>query len=447
MSLPVISVPALSNEQPSPLAEALSQYQNMVKSMYAAPTANQALLAARLGNQASQAKLPYVGPEAAAELKTEQARPGLMGAQEAELGQEAKWYGPKAQADIGQALATTGLTQAQTKYLPLEDALKAQNANKQGSRFGASYNLLKGVMAMDPATRAIWMSNNQASYDQALADMANATQSSGGIDPNFINKFIPGAMVTGSPVSQGAPPVQTSGNAQVQNTQGGNLGATLGNAIVPRPLFKPQTPDQIAQQQNAGNLYANKVVTTAATRRQNEGGIQVEDMMDSDTVRNQVSNAALYAGAFGKGKAAVDALRQQNPHAYEDYLSFTNHTIPLLANRIKTVDAMGATDKQSKTLDDMFSKTMNALTSNPSQFVTQWNNLRTMIHTVEGAVHKSASPVAPDSRVSGIRLVDQPQASIQIPKFNSKEEGIQWFSSLSPDQKRAVRNKLSQGSS
>lgn len=371
---------------------------------YVSPQAQANLQNTQLGNQKLQALLPYVGPQAAADLvKIQLANkyyPQDVLSQINERNAQAGYLG-----------AETGKTNAEIKFLPLEDLIKAQNASQLGQRFGGAYQMARALSQMSPASRATWIANNQNSYNQMISDLGNRTNASY-ITPQVMQQFFPGMIQ----------PASTSNINPVNQ------------------LFRPPTSDLNAQTQLASQMSANKDLTTGKTRTQNEGAIQVENFLNSPTFQNTARNAAEYAGAYGKGKAAISALSQTNPKAYEDYINFGNQQMPLLMNRIKTLEGMGATDKQREELYGIYNKAINSFTSNPAQFIQQVNNLIDNLNTVGESVQKSSNPLFNVNRLQGIKPIST--ENITIPSFNSKKEFQSWFMSLSPTEKAAVKSKL-----
>lgn len=198
--------------------------------------------------------------------------------------------------------AQTDKTKQATQLAPLDALIKAQQAAQVGSRFGGAYQMARALQAMAPAARQIWIAQNQDQYNQMLVDLGNQTNNSF-ITPEIVKRYVP----------------------EVNSPQ---RSTTLGQALLPR--FSQQTPDNIRQTQLANQLSANNALTTSATRRQYEGGIQIEGIFNDPSFQSQAQNASLYAGATGKGKAALAALSQTNPKAYEDYMAFKRQTLPLI---------------------------------------------------------------------------------------------------------------------
>jgi hypothetical protein len=279
---------------------------------------------------------------------------------------------------LAQALmqAQTEKTKQTTQLAPLGALIKAQQAAQVGSRFGGAYQMARALQAMAPAARQIWIAQNQDHYNQMLVDLGNQTNNNF-ITPELLKRYLP----------------ELNSNSQNNTSR------------ILSPRFSQQTPDNIRQTQLANQLSANNALTTHATRRQYEGGIQVEGIFNDPGFQSQAQSAALYAGATGKGKAALVALSQTNPQAYEDYIAFKRQTLPLIESRIKTLDQMGATDAQRKILENMFDKTADALTSNPEQFIMQLNQLGKTLNLVARSVQTAASPLTPMRRIKAFNPI------------------------------------------
>lgn len=305
------------------------------------------------------------------------------------------------QAQIPYLQAQTEKTKQATQLAPLDALIKAQQAAQVGSRFGGAYQMARALQAMAPAARQIWIAQNQDHYNQMLVDLGNQSNNNL-LTPEILKHYLP----------------------ELNNNQNTSLDTvTLGKALSPR--FSQQTPDNIRQTQLANQLSANNALTTSATRRQYEGGIQVEGIFNDPNFQSQAQNAAVYAGATGKGKAALAALSQTNPQAYEDYIAFKRQTLPLIESRIKTLDQMGATDAQRKILENMLDKTADALTSNPQQFIMQLNQLGKTLNLVARSVQTAASPLTPMNRIKAFNSISEITKKINGKTYH-KVKG-QWY--------------------
>ncbi|WP_339050239.1 hypothetical protein [Rickettsiella endosymbiont of Xylota segnis] len=371
MAIPVQQFPILSSAQANPLGRGLATGQNLaqhfIQNHFLKTNEQENLQKQQLANALSHIQLQFA-PE------TMQTKLAYQSAQ------------------IPYLQAQTEKTKQATQLAPLDALIKAQQASQIGSRFGGAYQMARALQAMAPAARQIWIAQNQDHYNQMLVDLGNQTNSNF-INPELLKRYLP----------------------ELNN----NSPRTLS------PRFSQQTSDNIRQTQLANQLSANNVLTTPATRRQYEGGIQVEGIFNDPSFQSQAQNASLYAGATGKGKAALAALSQTNPKAYEDYIAFKRQTLPLIESRIKTLDQMGATDAQRKILENMFDKTADALTSNPQQFILQLNQLGKTLNLVARSVQTAASPLTPMQRIKAFNPIQDASKTINGKTYH-KIQG-QWY--------------------
>lgn len=377
MAIPVQQFPILSSEQANPLGVGLAAggnlFQQFIQNHFLKNNEQENLHKQQLANALSQIQLQFAPQKMQTSLAYQSAQIPYLQAQ-------------------------TEKTKQATLLAPLDALIKAQQAAQVGSRFGGAYQMARALQAMAPAARQIWIAQNQDQYNQMLVDLGNQTNNNF-ITPELLKRYLPGM-----------------DRRESQNV-------VLGKALSPR--FSQQTPDNIRQTQLANQLSANNSLTTPATRRQYEGGIQVEGIFNDPVFQSQAQNAAVYAGATGKGKAALAALSQTNPKAYEDYIAFKRQTLPLIESRIKTLDQMGATDTQRKILENMLDKTADALTSNPQQFIMQLNQLGNTLNLVARSVQSSASPLTPMNRIKAFNPIFEATKIINGKTYH-KIQG-QWY--------------------
>jgi hypothetical protein len=395
-----------------------------------------------------------------------------------QLGVESQFAQPMAQAGLGLAQAkipnmeaTTAQTKENTRLAPLNALLKAQQTAQVGSRFGAAYQALNAIKQMDPIKRALYISQHQEKYSGWINDLASK-EGQNYITAQVMQHYFPelglGAMHGNAPLPKGdvqreqanydnsdvKPDVidvnQGIGgnNANIQkvltNAQGQNDTSQLPQNVpgVNQGRF-PTTPQQNEQLARAGNIYANNAADTAATRRQYEGAQQAAAIWNDPTVQKNALDAAKYAGVFGQGKAAITALKKEKPQEYQNYLGFKEQLITLFENRLKTLDQMGSTDSQRKDLKDIFDKTMNALTSNPEQFIEQFNQLGEALDVVGRAVEKSATPIVDMPRLPKFKPIPNPYSSkAKTSKEHITDENIAHTAKLRGISEDEVRKKL-----
>ncbi len=385
------------------MRQALLNQNQRVANQYQPQNLAEALKQAQLQNGLDTVKLQYAPQTAQAGINNTNANTGLMGAQ-------------------------TNLTNTKNRFEPLQNVIEAMRAQQQTSRFGQAYQLKSALQSMAPAARDTWISQHADEYNDMINTMANkANQQQDSMGSNILNQMMGqmfpqqgGAQQQGGmqrPGMMQAPPQQqgpqlSSGNdsdlmqelsnnpslMQAMMAQGGNNQQQPMQQQQPgmqqaAPNAMPNQDANVDQLKRALQLSANKSLTTASTQRQNEAVTQIDSMLSDPGFRERAKNASLYAGALGKGGAFVDALSQQNPKAYLDYLTFMNNDVTWLSNRIKSADNMAGTDAQREELHNAFSKAINPATSNPEMFMSQIDNLQKSLHTLSTGVQKSANPI------------------------------------------------------
>lgn len=156
----------------------------------------------------------------------------------------------------------------------------------------------------------------------------------------------------------------------------------------------PEAMDRLGK---ALDLSANKYLTTTKTQNQLEGAVQLEEMTNNPDFQEKARAAAQYAGALGKGQGAIDTLMNKNPKAYDDFRTFKDNYMVEYENRIKGLEAMGATDSQREELHNLYDAAVDALNSDPDRFIYKLNGLLRSISTVAKSVQKSANPLGIES--------------------------------------------------
>jgi hypothetical protein len=374
----------------------------------------------RIANAISQNTLNYAPQTSEAEIGLKKGQAYENYGRGQNYFEEAKTHPSKSALNYAQASEApyrNALTAMETKYIPEKYAIERARNERASNRFGEVYQFAKVFGALPAPLKAQYAAANPEAYQAMLQMSGNSALESMG-NPMAAQQQQPmNALNQPMPQMQGQQPPNNSGNG-VAPPENAALSASI-------PQFAQANPQQNADFKKAAQMTANQALTTAATRRQMEGAIQVENIINDPMVQGQAMNAAKYAGALRKGKAAAAALSQSNPESYEDYLAFKNQTMVLLQNRIKTLDQMGATDKQREELAGLYSKTMDSLTSNPDQFIKQFNKLGTTLDTVARSVQKSAEPMADVNRLSGFKPIGAESAAVPPELANMSMDDLQ----------------------
>lgn len=276
-----------------------------------------------------------------------------------------KFAPQRQQADLDSVLAGTAYTQAQTKYLPLEEAIKASNTQRANSRFGSVYQLSSAFHNMTPAEQKVWMAQNAEAYAYMMNGLKDAVlndQQGQGNDflTQILGQYFPtpqqqqGQVPSQSQVpSQGMPALLPPNKVLAANP---NTMAQMPDQSInaPMPNTSKPTPEAIKLLALAAKLDANNKVTTTAGRQQAEASIKLDNFL-RDTqpeFERAVNNVSQYAGLIGKGKLGIDALKAKSPEAYQDYLWLTKVHSVNLENFITQMESTSiAPSKQHELLD------------------------------------------------------------------------------------------------
>lgn len=162
-----------------------------------------------------------------------------------------KWYAPNIQSEIN-------AKNAETQFTPLKYAIQAENAMRNNSRFGGSYQYLKSVADLPAEQRSIWMANpdNYTQYQAEIQNLHNSmsNQGAGGggssslITPALLKRVGLESLsqdIVGAPAAKGVivSPQQTGGLAAPlagmsgAPAQGGSPQVVVN---VPQPQQMPQ---------------------------------------------------------------------------------------------------------------------------------------------------------------------------------------------------------------
>jgi hypothetical protein len=173
-------------------------------------------------------------------------------------GQEADWYKDN----------------AETKYMPLDYAIKAAQATNTADRFGGSYQLAKILQARGKDYAAQFQAQNPEAYNQMVTDLANKAanqqQSAGSqILTNVLSKFFP--------TSQPQQINQQQSNNENKDLLSSLTSGTTGQTTVQHPEGPFKTTDEGTEQQKLlAQSDANKYATDAKIRNRAEGAVALE---------------------------------------------------------------------------------------------------------------------------------------------------------------------------
>lgn len=401
MPIPVMNFQQEQIDPLSPLLRGAAAGQQLfsqgVKNAYLPQMSQQELQRMQLANALAQIQNKYAEPTAQAALQHQQ----LIN----------QYLPEDMQTQFAQRRAQTGLTNAQTDYMPLNYAIQASNSMRANSRFGDAYQLSSALRNMPAATRDAWIAQHPEEYNDMVNTMADkASQQQANPSQNLLasvlSKYYPGIEMGGS----GAAPAQPQQMQSQQGipTEGGNmslspqlaqaLGQQQQQPAMPQRRFT-STPEQIEQLKLASQMSANNALTTNYSRKQGEAAVKLDNwlMQSQPEYSRAIQNMSQYAGLIGKGQKGIDALQKENPQAYQDYQWFTNTFRTNIDALITQMEGTSITPAQQEQYQNMLSKSFNDLTTDPKSAVNQINRLMDTLFSISKQRVEVAQPLFKDT--------------------------------------------------
>jgi len=335
-----------------------------------------------LQNQTLQAGLPFVGPQAAAQVALTQAQAPLTQAQ-------------------------TGLTQAETQFFPITAAGKyyaGLGTLARASLMNSPQQLLSKYIA-DPTFQST-VQNNPGLAKLVGNIMSNSLVGAGG----FVPPGMPNTLNTA-----GTP---TPAANSMQNQSGFNLGMPgfSNNNVDMSGLLTPSDYNKIGD--TAGSQVVAKTVPKAIQQQRYYSGT-LDAMLDKATPLMQ--SASLYSGPLGRIKLANDASKATmgiNTPDYTNYRNFTDTLAPQLANEFRRVLGGQATDAEMKTMKELADK--NYWHSNPDLAMNQFNYIKDLYQKTIGPTLQN-TPNEVSTRSAANTMTNTPDYSWVDPQTAQKE--------------------------
>jgi len=327
------NTPILSPEQANPFMHGLRQgtmtigqmlqnQQQQIQNRNLPQMLDEQLLQQRLSNQINAPKAQYAPQMTLADLAKSQAEVPEMQARASLLGQQAKWFGPTAQADIG-------YKQQQTAQMPTETQAKLLSAQ---ARQGMSnyYN--------NPATQVARVLNNPALQ----------------------------SLIASNPEVR-----KNVGTILSSATQRGADMSTVGGQQRKAPALTENDYEDLRT--NISDALTKKTSTSQIINQRHYASI-LDSLLDQGN--ELMPSVAQYAGLANMGKKGADALASsfgKTSKQYGDYMMFTRTVAPLSANEMRRTLGAQASDKESELLKQVGNP--GYWDSNPEQALAQYQYL------------------------------------------------------------------------
>jgi hypothetical protein len=394
MTLPVMQFPLLSFDQANPglmaasnitqtLGQILQNQQQGIKNKYLPQSLQEALTAAHYKNQLLGPQAEQGQERASAELSNMQAIAPHMNAETKEI----------LQGNIPELQAHAGQLGAETKYMPLKYAIEAANSMRQNSRFGDAFQFSKVIQTLPAGQREAYISEHPDEYQNMLDTLGNKalqSQQNQGNDllSNVVNKYFPGM------------PTKTNQGPVVGNVNGVSLTADQMKTLQQVQQEQKQgsqftsSSQQIENTGDAFKLAADNKLVAPQQRRRADAAVTLEKWLSDNraSYAPMINNATKFAGILGKTKSLEDAISQSSPQEYTDYKTFKTSFVPNLANQMRMQEGMGATDQQSKVLDQMYQAGLN-IDQSPEGAKKMINDSIKMTQDIGDSVFQGSEPL------------------------------------------------------
>jgi hypothetical protein len=159
------------------------------------------------------------------------------------------------------------------------------------------------------------------------------------------------------------------------------------------PTFE-STPKKKEDIENAFALAADNKLIGTQQRRRADASVTLEKWLLDNRERYapMINDATKFAGLIGRGLSLQDAISQTSPEAYTNYKLFKTSFVPNLANQMRMQEGMGATDQQTKILEQMYQAGLN-IDQNPDGAKKMINQAIKMTQDVGDAVFQGSEPI------------------------------------------------------
>lgn len=285
----------------------------------------------------------------------------------------------------------------ENKYLPLETAIKAQNALSYGGRLGNTGMYLRAISEMPAAERQVYLANpdNRKNYLNMLEQFRTGVNSPGVanvLTPEYIKSFGIGSNIPPQNVLnqlQGQPQPQEMPNPIDNQTQ--ISVPSQGMSPQSMPQMPSEERDLINAQHRINHQTSGKVQSARA-----EGAATMDKflMENREKISKALNDAIKYQGIYGRGKKWLDILKKDQPEAYANYQFVKGSLIPNLSNQIKFMEHMGATNTQLEHAGNMVAA-LDKLDSNPETSRRTINKSIDSLMDLSKSIYQVAEPSYP----------------------------------------------------
>jgi hypothetical protein len=325
-------------------------------------------------------------------------------------------------------------SQLENKFMPLDRAIKAQNALAYGSKQSGIGTFLRGISQLPVAERQIYLSDptNKKNYLNMLEQFrqGNNSPAQGGniLTPELLSGFgltggsennqSPNSLLESIFGSNNQQPVNQidQGGQQVQQQPQQSMSNNPNDGSMPSNEQPVQNNDQQEPQAIPGvpvspqlsskerQLYTSQVLannTAVGSQLKNraDNAVAFEKTMHllQPKLQKLINNAVKYSGVYGRGKGWLDKFKSAQPEEYADFISTRDSLLPLVGNGIAYVDNMGQSHEAHQEARNIVTS-LNSLDVAPDTAIKVFNDSMGYLDEVTQGVLDSAEPVYPGVR-------------------------------------------------
>lgn len=275
---------------------------------------------------------------------------------------------------LGQQLANVQQTDQQTKLMPINSAVGAQNAlNQRAStmlsniRFNnPAFAFYKSMMAAPSSVRASYIAQHPNEWN---AIVKSSTQATRGLQtPDILSPQLAKAGLGQSGLGQsqsvqtaaGQPPAGTSQTPAVgQNSLGVNPTPT-GDGFA----GDTNDPQSVATTERVAQLQANKDLTGQKAQDRYQAGQAMEGLLSNPDIQKNLNLIGMYDGPGGYAQMQYDKLA--NPQKYATFQSATQQLGTIIEGSLKVLTSLPSTDSATNLATGYLTKGQQILGSNPA---------------------------------------------------------------------------------
>lgn len=369
----------------------------------------------------------------------------------------------------------------ENKFLPLNTAIKAQNALAYSGKQGGINTFLKSFAQLPVDERQAYLANptNRKNYQDMLEQYRlgiNSPSSSGSnvLSPEFIQSQLGDENIlqtavnavrnlTGSgnqqaPVNaMNQPPIQGDFGANNRATdkevediaQNGNnangakntttiptnqngvtvdangeaiapTGANLGKVTPDEELYSPLSEKQ--RDTLSSQMLANNKGISGPMKVRADNAVSFEKFLQLH--RNEIQkvflDAAKYNQLYGRARNWVDRWKSDQPESYANYIKLKSALGPLMANGIRMTEGMGVSHEAQEDAKNQVSQAIDKLDVSPETALKVFNGHIKTLYDVAQGILDSSEPRHPGVRekLAGIKRIKGD--FIEIPKDYNK---------------------------